>query len=39
VMRDLRDDTETVMVIEKVEIGVDIPRSRFSQSQLLRTGR
>jgi len=39
VMHDHRDETETVMVVEKIEIGVDISRSRFSQSQLERTGR
>ncbi len=38
VMRDLRDETQTELVIEEVEVGVDIPRKAFSQAQLARGG-
>jgi outer membrane lipoprotein-sorting protein len=35
-LRDLRDETHTELVIEKVEIGVEIPKKLFSQSDLTR---
>ena len=38
-MKDLRDETETVMVIEEVEVGTTIPRKMFSQKELERGGR
>jgi hypothetical protein len=34
VMRDLRDETETTMVVEEIEVGVSIPRKIFSQAAL-----
>jgi hypothetical protein len=36
-MKDMRDGTETDLHIEKLEIGVDIPRKTFNQSSLSRT--
>lgn len=33
-MRDFRDETETTMVVEKIEVGASIPRKIFSQSAL-----
>jgi outer membrane lipoprotein-sorting protein len=35
-LRDLRDETETELVIEKVEIGVEVPKKLFSQTELAR---
>jgi len=39
VMRDLRDETETEMVIESVEIGIDISQKTFSERELVSGGR
>lgn len=36
-MKDMRDGTETDLNIEKLEIGVEIPRKTFNQSGLSRT--
>jgi hypothetical protein len=38
-MRDLRDETETSMRVEKVEVGVSIPPKMFSQTELVAGGR
>jgi hypothetical protein len=38
-MQDLRDQTETALVIESVEIGADIGRKTFSQRELVSGGR
>lgn len=38
-MKDHRDETETVMRIEEVEVGTEIPRKMFSQMELERGGR
>jgi hypothetical protein len=35
-LRDLRDGTETELGIEKVELGVEIPKKLFSQAELTR---
>ena len=37
-MRDLRDETETKLVIEEVEVGGEIRQKMFSQSELERGG-
>ena len=34
-MRDLRDQTETTMIVEEVEVGKAIPRKMFSQRELV----
>jgi hypothetical protein len=39
IMRDLRDQTETAMVIESLRIGEDISRKMFSERELLSGGR
>ena len=39
VMRDLRDETQTTVDIEEVELGADIPRKIFTRSELERAGR
>ncbi len=38
-MRDLRDETETTMIVEEVEVGVEIPRKFFSVRWLESGGR
>lgn len=38
-MRDLRDETETALVIESVEIGAKIGRKTFSERELVSGGR
>lgn len=38
-MRDLRDETETTMLVEELEVGVDVPRKMFSQRELVAGGR
>jgi hypothetical protein len=38
-MRDLRDETETKMIVEEVEVGVEIPRKVFSERELVSGGR
>ena len=35
-LRDLRDETQTELSIEKIEVGVEIPKKMFSQSELTR---
>ncbi len=35
-LRDLRDETETELSIEKVEVAVEIPKKMFSQAELTR---
>ena len=35
-MRDLREETETQLTIEKVEVGVEIPSKLFSQANLAK---
>jgi hypothetical protein len=37
-MRDLRDETETLMKIEEVDVESDIPRKMFSEKELLQSG-
>ena len=37
-MRDLRDETETTMIVEEVEVGKAIPRKIFSQRELVSGG-
>ena len=37
-MRDLRDETETVMRIEEVDVESDIPRKIFSEKELVQSG-
>jgi hypothetical protein len=39
VMRDLRDETQTTVSIEAVELGADISRKMFTKSELERAGR
>jgi len=39
VMRDLRDETQTTVAIEDVELGADISRKMFTKSELERAGR
>ena len=34
-MRDLRDETETTMIVEEVEVGKPIPRKIFSERELV----
>ena len=36
--RDVRDETETVMRIEKSEVGVDVPQKLFSVRSLESSG-
>ena len=38
-MKDLRSETATTIVIEKLKVGVPIERKRFSASELERQGR
>jgi len=38
VMRDLKKGSETELVVDKVEIGVDLPKKHFSQSALEAAG-
>ena len=38
VMRDTRDETETLMQIEEVEVGADIPRKKFTERDLVQAG-
>ncbi len=38
-MRDLRDETETTMIVEEVEVGKPIPRKMFSERELVSGGR
>ena len=35
-LRDLRDETQTELAIEKLEIGVEVPKKLFSQAELMR---
>jgi hypothetical protein len=37
-MRDLRDETETTMIVEEVEVGKPIPRKTFSERELVSGG-
>jgi len=37
-MRDLRDETETLMRIEEVDVGADVPRKYFSERYLVQSG-
>jgi outer membrane lipoprotein-sorting protein len=37
-MKDLRDETETVMLVEEVDVGADIPRKMFSERELTQSG-
>ena len=37
-MRDLRDETETLMRIEEVDVETDIPRKMFSEKELVQSG-
>ncbi|MBW1688660.1 MAG: outer membrane lipoprotein-sorting protein [Deltaproteobacteria bacterium] len=37
-MRDLRDETETTMIVEEVEVGKPVPRKLFSQRELVSGG-
>ena len=37
-MRDLRDETETTMIVEEVEVGKPIPRKIFSERELVSGG-
>lgn len=39
VMHDQRDKTETKLLVEKIEIGVDVPRKMFSEKELLQGAR
>jgi len=38
VMRDLRDETETLMQVEDVDVEADIPRKMFSEKELVQSG-
>ena len=38
-MRDLRDETETLLIVEEVEVGKSIPRKMFSERELEAGGR
>ena len=37
-MRDLRDETETTMIVEEVEMGKPVPRKLFSERELVSGG-
>ena len=37
-MKDLRDETETVMLIEEVDVEAEIPRKMFSERELVQSG-
>ena len=37
-MRDLRDETQTVMRVEEVEIGAEVHRKVFSEKELIQSG-
>ena len=37
-MQDLRDETETTMIVEEVEVGKTIPRKMFSERELVSGG-
>lgn len=38
-IRDHRDETETMLVVEEVEVGIDVPRKTFSERELVAGGR
>jgi hypothetical protein len=37
-MQDRRDETETIMLVEEVEVGAKVPRKMFSEKELIQSG-